>query len=100
MRKSSWKVLQRTGGVKLEQGAAGGRCMPLSSITRRKGDPCQPPDGMGRCDSARHENASLCERRRDRGKRKRVVREDGWDDATREVKGAVSETKTQAPSPR
>ena len=33
-------------------------------------------------------------------KRKRVVREDGWDDATREVKGAVSETKTQAPSPR
>ena len=52
MGKSSWKVLQRTGGVKLEQGAAGGRCMPLSGITRRKGDPCQSPDGMGRCDSA------------------------------------------------
>ena len=51
--RKSWKVLQRTGGVKLEQGAAGGHCMPLSSITRRKGDQCQPPDGMGRCDSAR-----------------------------------------------
>ena len=74
MRKSSWKVLQRTGGVKLEQGAAGGRCMPLSSITRRKGDPCLPPDDTGRCDSARHKGASLCERRRDRGESKRVAR--------------------------
>lgn len=77
MRKSSCKVVQRTGGVKLEQRAAVGRCMPLSNITRRKGDPCQPLCGKGKCDSARSEGGSLCERKRERDEKKARCEEGG-----------------------